>query len=104
MQATLAVDSEGFLKNLNDWNKNVAVALAQSEQLTLSTQHEELIAFLRDFYQEYQHIPKMRALIKAIAQALGSKKGQSTYFYQFFPGGLKQAAKIAGLPKPPHCI
>jgi tRNA 2-thiouridine synthesizing protein E len=99
------LDSEGFLKNLNDWNKQVALELARYEQITLTDRHWEIIDLARDFYRTYQISPSMRALIKYIQQKLGVEKGQSIYLLQLFPRSpAKYISKIAGLPKPANCL
>ena len=47
----------------------------------------------------------MRPLVKYVSQTLGSDKGSSIYLLQLFPGSpAKVASKIAGLPRPEHCL
>ncbi len=105
MTHDLKLDTEGYLSHLSDWSPAVAEQLAVEENIVLSEAHWELIKFLQHFYQQYQHIPKMRALSKAIKLELGAEKSGSLYLYDLFPNGpIKQGCKIAGLPKPPHCI
>ena len=102
---TYETDEEGFLLNLNDWNEDVAKALAQGENIDMTESHWEVINFLRDCYNEYQIAPAVRVLTKAIGKKLGPEKGNSKYLYDLFPFGPgKQACKIAGLPKPTGCI
>jgi TusE/DsrC/DsvC family sulfur relay protein len=99
------VDEEGYLVNLNDWNEDVAVYLAQTENVTLTEQHWEVLNFLRDYYNEFQIAPAVRVLTKAIGKKLGAEKGNSQYLYELFPyGPAKQACKIAGLAKPTGCV
>jgi len=99
------VDEEGYLVNLNDWNEEVAVYLAQTENVTLTDQHWEVLNFLRDYYNEFQIAPAVRVLTKAIGKKLGAEKGNSQYLYELFPyGPAKQACKIAGLAKPTGCV
>ena len=101
----IALDKEGFLKNLRDWNKDVATEIAAKENIVLTTEHWEIIQLLRDFYQEFQISPSMRALAKRTEQLLGKDKGRSIYLLQLFPESpAKIASKIAGLPKPPNCL
>ena len=98
-------DEEGFLLNLNEWNEDVAKALAQGENIDMTENHWEVINFLREYYNEYQIAPAVRVLTKAIGKKLGPEKGNSKYLYDLFPFGPgKQACKIAGLPKPTGCI
>ena len=102
---TYEVDEEGFLLNLNEWNEDVAKALAQGENIDMTENHWEVINFLREYYNEYQIAPAVRVLTKAIGKKLGPEKGNSKYLYDLFPFGPgKQACKIAGLPKPTGCI
>jgi len=102
---TVALDKEGFLKNLADWNEKVANELAQQEKITLTDKHWEIINSVRDFYSTYQISPSMRALAKHIQKTLGPEKGQSIYLLQLFPTSpAKFASKIAGLPKPANCM
>lgn len=71
----------------------------------LTEQHWELIDALRNFYRDYQKIPPMRVFIKYIDGQLGAEKANSLYIYKLFPQNpLATIAKIAGLPKPPHCL
>lgn len=100
-----ATDAEGYLRNLDDWNESVAVALAGKEGLTLTDAHWEVIWLLRAFYQQYQLSPAMRILVKQVKSQLGGAKGSSIYLMTLFPGSpAKLASKIAGLPKPSNCL
>ncbi len=102
---SVEVDEEGYLTNINDWDKDVAIELAKSENLEMTETHWEVIEFLREYYNEYQIAPAVRVLTKAIGKKLGPEKGNSKYLYELFPyGPAKQACKIAGLPKPTGCI
>lgn len=101
----IETDAQGYLKNSNDWSKELAVALAEQEQVTLTDEHWMVIDFVRDFYQQFNASPAIRMLVKALTQRYGEEKGNSRYLYRLFPKGpAKQATKIAGLPKPVRCI
>ncbi len=102
---TVEVDEEGYLVNINDWTRDIAVELAKSENVEMTDSHWEVIDFLREYYNEYQIAPAVRVLTKAIGKKLGPEKGNSKYLYELFPyGPAKQACKIGGLPKPTGCI
>ena len=102
---SLETDEEGYLANLNDWEKEVAKVMAEAEDLELSDAHWEIINFLREYYEEYQIAPAVRVLTKAVGKKLGADKGNSKYLYELFPyGPAKQACKFAGLPKPTGCV
>ena len=49
---TLETDEEGYLANLNDWEKDVATVMAKEEDLELSDDHWEIINFLREYYED----------------------------------------------------
>ena len=101
----IEVDEEGYLANLNDWEKDVATVMAKEDGIDLSEDHWEIINFLREYYEEYQIAPAVRVLTKAVGKKLGKDKGNSKYLYELFPyGPAKQACKYAGLPKPTGCV
>ena len=99
------LDNEGFLKKLSDWSEEIAIKIAQQENIQLTTAHWEIIELLREFHRVYELSPSMRALVKRTEQLLGAEKGRSIYLLQLFPNSpAKLACKIAGLPKPQNCI
>ncbi|MDX1694257.1 MAG: TusE/DsrC/DsvC family sulfur relay protein [Ketobacteraceae bacterium] len=101
----IPVDKEGYLKELSDWNPEVAGCIAARENIELTPAHWEIIDLLRAFHQQFEHAPNMRALVKYTQQQLGKDKGKSIYIMKLFPGSsAKLAAKIAGLPRPTHCL
>lgn len=102
---TIALDKEGYLEHLSDWNESVAEALAQRDNIVLTPAHWEILLLLRQFHQRFEHSPPMRILVKSVKQELGEEKGNSIYLLQLFPGSpAKLAARIAGLPRPTHCL
>ena len=100
-----AFDSEGFMRNLEQWTPTVARQIAEAEQLELTEAHWEILSLLRDFYHEFDSSPAMRPLAKYCALKLGPDKGKSIYLMSLFPGSpAKLGSKIAGLPKPDNCL
>ncbi|CAA0119648.1 Sulfurtransferase TusE [Halioglobus japonicus] len=100
-----AFDKEGFLRDLSQWNKQVAQQIAAAENLELTPAHWEILELLRAYYQEYDSSPAMRPLVKYCAIHLGADKGKSIYLMSLFPGSpAKIGSKIAGLPKPDNCL
>ncbi|MFW2330916.1 MAG: TusE/DsrC/DsvC family sulfur relay protein [Nitrospinota bacterium] len=98
-------DEDGYLLNLDDWDKDVAHFIAEQEGIEMGDAHWEIITFLREYFDEYKVAPMIRILTKSIGEKFGSEKGTTQYLYQLYPGGpAKQACKIAGLPKPTGCI
>ncbi|MCO1335885.1 TusE/DsrC/DsvC family sulfur relay protein [Microbulbifer sp. OS29] len=101
----IPLDKEGYLRNLNDWSRDTALQLASAEDIELTDEHWQIIELLQGFYREFELSPAMRPLVKYIAQHLGAEKGRSIYLMQLFPPSpAKVASKIAGLPKPTHCL
>ena len=101
----IEVDEEGYLSNLNDWEKDIATVMAKEDDIELGDDHWEIINFLREYYEEYQIAPAVRVLTKAVGKKLGKDKGNSKYLYELFTYGPgKQACKFAGLPKPTGCV
>lgn len=101
----IETDPQGYLKNFQQWQPELAEIIATREDIELTDAHWEVIHFVRNFYLEFKTSPAIRVLVKAIGQAMGPDKGNSKYLYTLFPlGPAKQATKIAGLPKPAKCI
>ncbi len=101
----VAVDKEGYLRELGDWDRKIAEVLARQQEITLSAAHWEIIELLRDFHQRHGMSPASRALVSLVKQKLGPKKGRSIYLMRLFSGSFaKTASRIAGLPKPDNCL
>ncbi len=95
----IEVDEDGFMENPEEWNEDVAKALATTEDVNdLTEEHWKLINYLRDYYQKYGIAPMIRKLCKETGFPL--KK-----VYELFPSGpAKGACKVAGLAKPTGCV
>lgn len=87
----------GYLTNLNEWNKEIALEMAKEEDIDMTDKHWEVIAYLQDECRKGTAITIRKV----------GRSGVVTIkeIYQLFPKGpLKTAAKIAGIPKPVSCI
>lgn len=95
----IEVDEDGFMQNPEEWNEDVAKALASTEDVSeLTDEHWKLVNYLRDYYQKYGIAPMIRKLCKETGFSL--KK-----VYELFPSGpAKGACKVAGLAKPTGCV
>lgn len=101
----IALDKDGYLMNLDDWDGDIAEALASQEGITLTPAHLEIIWLLQEFYREFDLSPAMRALVKYTEKKLGAEKGRSIYLLELFPPSpARIASKIAGLPRPTNCL
>jgi tRNA 2-thiouridine synthesizing protein E len=104
-ELSILCTEKGFLRDVDRWNKDIAVALASLERIELTEAHWEVIALLRQFYDEFGDSPANRALVNYVKRHLGSEKGQSAYLMGLFPDfPARRASRIAGLPKPKHCL
>jgi tRNA 2-thiouridine synthesizing protein E len=105
MSDSALFDREGFLRDLHQWNEQLAGDIARSEGVELDAPHWEIIYLLREYYAEFDASPAMRALVNYTRLKLGRDKGKSIYLLGLFPGSpAKIGSKIAGLPKPDNCL
>lgn len=95
----LEFDEDGNLKNLSDWNEDIAKQLAKEEEINeLTDRHWAVVNYMRKEFQVKGDAPSIRRLTKE--SGVDTKE-----LYALFPKGpAKKAAKIAGLPKPKGCI
>jgi dissimilatory sulfite reductase related protein len=97
--ATVARTAEGFLERVEDWDRDLALALAAEAGLpTLTDRHWLVVDYMRNTFLAKGDAPTIRTL--------GKESGVNIKeLYQLFPKGpAKLAAKIAGIPKPHGCI
>ena len=97
----LEATENGYLVSQDDWDKDVAEAIAATEGLTLSQDHWDLIEYLRDaYFNDNGEQPNNRAILKAMQEKWPGRKIDSKTLFDLFPGNpSKQAGKIAGLPE-----
>jgi len=90
------LDDEGYLANYEDWNENVACAMADkegvSQECPLTKERMEILKFMREYYEKFEAFPILRAICKNVKQSKDCN-------YQQFPDPIV-AWRIAGLPKP----
>ena len=92
----IVVDEEGFLKDTDTWNKNVAEVLAEHEGIEkLDGDKMKIISFLRDYYLKHQNFP----ILANVCRKIGNKARDCVF--KEFKDPMK-AWKVAGLPKPPN--
>lgn len=101
----IAFTPEGYLEDASLWTEDLAMEIATREGITLTTRHWQIIHALRQFYKQYAILPTMRAFLKYLQLELKLNDVDSAQLYALFPKGpILQGTKIAGLPKPKHCI
>ena len=93
----ISVNAEGYLTDLNQWNKEVALAIAADEGVEMTEKSWEIIEWIQEQYKN-----NVALSIRKIGK---SGVTDIKEFYALFPDGpLKKASKIAGIPKPASCI
>ena len=97
--APVDLDADGFLTDPEQWNEQIAAAIAAHNGVPeLTDRHWLVVRFMRDRYLATGTAPSIRSL--------GKESGVPVReLYQLFPKGpAKLAAKIGGIPKPKGCI
>ena len=95
----IETDSEGYLRNLDDWSEDFVRALAQQEELRLTDEHWQIVRFLREYYAEHGVQAQVRVMIKHFTPLWGPQRGSNHYLHDLFPRGgpQKQGNRLAGL-------
>ncbi|MFZ5945478.1 MAG: TusE/DsrC/DsvC family sulfur relay protein [Bacillota bacterium] len=93
------VTEEGYLTDMNQWNKDIAIEIAKEVGINELTEgHWRVIEFLRKDFAETEKMPTTRRL-----KNVGNIATKD--LYDLFPDGpLLKATKIAGLSKPVSCV
>jgi len=97
--APVDTDAEGFLTDPEQWNEQIAQAIATANGVPeLSERHWLVVRFMSERYLQTGTAPSIRSL--------GKESGVPVKeLYQLFPKGpAKLAAQIGGIPKPKGCI
>ncbi len=94
----IETDEEGYLLE-PDYSDEVVPVIAAAEGIKLTDEHLAIVSYMRDQYKEHGHTPNFRAMLKDWEKIRPGT--DSKYLYTLFPEmPAKQAAKVAGLPKP----
>ena len=98
-EAPIDLDPEGFLTDPEQWNEEIAAAIARENGIAeLTERHWLVVSFMRDRYLKTGNAPSIRSLGKESGVPIKE-------LYRLFPKGpAKLAAKIGGIPKPRGCI
>lgn len=91
------VTQEGYLTDVSQWSKEIAIEIAKDHDIALTDKHWEVISWIQDQVKNDVAL-SIRGVKKS--GVINIKE-----FYDLFPGGpLKVSTKIAGVPKPKSCI
>lgn len=91
------VNEQGYLLDMNQWNREIAEQIANEEAIDLTNRHWEVLEYLR--------AEQVKGTALSIRKIGKSGVVGIAEFYKLFPEGpLKKASRIAGIPKPASCI
>jgi tRNA 2-thiouridine synthesizing protein E len=93
-------NKKGHLASFQDWDDDLAKALAAEGGLDLTDCHWTVIHFLREYYAFHEMPPSPKVIVREIGHHVAhhapcTRKNLEALFPD---GGCKQACRIAGLP------
>lgn len=93
------INDEGFMTDLSEWSKEIAVELAKEEGIeTLNENHWKVIEFCRQRATESGSAPTLRQI--TTSTGITTKE-----LFALYPKGpAKKVARISGLGKPEGCV
>jgi tRNA 2-thiouridine synthesizing protein E len=93
-------DGDGFLVNMNEWNRDVMYQMAQEDGFEITPAIEGYIMRAREMFEETQTVPAIRVF----AKELGMDRKAKELYDVFESGPMKKIAKYGGLPRPTGCV
>jgi len=102
---SVAVDDKGYLLDWLAWSPDVSNVMAAADGIVLTDDHRAVLMIFREYYEQYEIEPPMRALVRLVGERLGEEKANSRFLYRLFPDGPgTQGCRYAGLPRPVSCL
>ena len=94
--------AEGYLVNPDDWTDEIALQLAEEEDIDLTESHWMILQFIREYFGEHSVVPDIRHVDDYLATENNiDKKEAKRIIFQLFPYGyVKQACKLSGMRRP----
>ncbi len=92
------VDTEGFMTEFDEWDRQLAETLAESIGITMTDDHWTVVEFMRSDYADNGVTPTLRRV------ATVGRVPTKQLFALFPKKPARKMAYIAGLPKPVGCI
>jgi tRNA 2-thiouridine synthesizing protein E len=87
---------------IQDWNRERGIQLAQQEKIEMTDAHWQVIDFLRQRYVEKGEAESARDVAEELDE-LFAAQGGDRYLRKLFPGGpVSQGSRIAGLSVPAY--
>jgi len=103
----IEVDDEGYVQHKEDWSRELAEFMAREDDIELTEGHWKLIDWMREYFEEYNVAPPIKAVAKKVAEIYNLKNVRegNKYIYTLFPEGpARQLVRYAGLSKPTGCV
>jgi tRNA 2-thiouridine synthesizing protein E len=98
VEMDVALDSEGFLLDRDDWSEEVARELATRDGYEMTDEMMGFVTAARDMFEEDAVVPPIRKFAKKMGV-------DSKHLYDVFKKGpMKVICKWGGLPKPTGCV
>ncbi len=97
----VATDQEGYIQDMEQWSVGFAEALAKKEGLILTSDHWDVINFIRGYFDRHHVQAQVRDMIKHFKIEWGKEKGNNRYLHDIFPmgGPQKQGNRFSGIRK-----
>lgn len=95
---SVSVDNNGYLTDLSQWNKEIAIEIGKEENINEVTEkHFQVLEYLQEQYKK-----DIALTIRGVGK---SGIVDIKELYVLFPKGpLKISSKMAGIPRPKSCI
>lgn len=93
-------NDSGYMMDFDEWDDEIANALAAADDLKLTQSHWAVINYIRELFGEYEITPSVTSVIKAAGDKISEQEPAATIIDQLFPqDGYNQACRLAGLPE-----
>ena len=91
-------DGDGYLVDSSVWTSEIALAMAQVDDVELDDTKWQQILKAREYYEEHAVVPPIRKFSKYMGE------DQKAMFKMWMTGPMKPITKYGGLPKPTGCV
>lgn len=96
------LDEHGFLMDPDEWDESVALELARRQDVELTSDHWDVIGFMRDYLAEHGVAADARFVMRFLVDRARKqgKNGRELLFELFPYGYVGQACRISGMRQP----
>ncbi len=97
---SIEIDDEGYLKNPDDWDRDIASVMAEKNGIKLTPKHWKVLDFLRHYYKQHQRVPSHKNLANVLFNKINMAEWLSSVSADKNEA-VMNIYKIAGFPL--HC-